>query len=508
MRPLIQCSPNFSEGRRSEVVDALVDALRAGGVTVLQVRSDPEQNRTVVTLLGGPTAVEAAVVAAAAVAAERIDLEAHTGAHPRIGATDVVPLVPVAGLTMPECVALAGRVGRRLADELNLPVFLYGEAATRPERVSLAAVRDGEYEGLRDAIEADPARAPDFGPTRLGPAGAVAVGARYPRVQLELTLTGARPAVAEQLCAALGETGGGLQHVQAQPLTGDEAAPRLSVLIRRPDLTPVARVVELARREAQRHGAGLQAVALIGHVPQAVLLDSAGWYLGLDALPPEQVLENNVLPEENEPPRVTPEAFVHAVAADAPTPGGGAVAALAGALAAALDTMVTGLTIGRPKYAEVEARMQQVRQQAVEVQAEMLRLMTADSEAFEQVMAAYRLPRGTAEEVEARRDGIQRALRRATEVPLEIMARAVEILRLARACAEHGNANAVSDAGVAGYMALAAAQSASLNVDINILGLRDLEEGDLYRRQSAELLREAHALAEAVDRDVRARIAG
>jgi glutamate formiminotransferase/formiminotetrahydrofolate cyclodeaminase len=515
MPPIVECSPNFSEGRRQDVIDAIVDAIRSSGVQVLTVQADPEQNRALVRFAGEPEAVLHAALAGAAVAAERIDLTQHSGTHPRIGAVDVIPFAPVAGLTVEDCALLARRLGEMLATTLDLPVYLYAEAALRPERRDLSAIREGQFEGLRDAIASDPLRAPDFGPMQLGTAGAVAVGARHPQIHVTVWLDVDDAEIAGQVAAGVDRRSGGLTHVEARVIEDADRGAALVVTLARADQTPLPRVVEALRREAARHGVRVVSTEILGPVPVAVLVDAASWYLQIEGFQPEQIIENHLIhpaPGANMsgPGRsdATPQAFVAAVAADGATPGGGSVAALAGALGAALCQMVAGLTVGRARYADAEGDMQQLRAAADRVQSDLLGLMSTDSAAFEAVMAAYRLPRATTEEATARRDAIQSALRTATEVPLEVMRYAVEVLHLAQTAAELGNASAVSDAGVAGYMALAAAQSASLNVDINITGLRNIEDGDRYRRENSDLLREARLLAEVVDRSARARIAG
>jgi glutamate formiminotransferase/formiminotetrahydrofolate cyclodeaminase len=511
MRQIVECVPNFSEGRRAEVVDEIAAAIREAGGQVLDVQLDADHNRAVVTFVGDLPTVEEAAFAGIAAAADRIDLTAHEGEHPRIGATDVVPFVPISGVTMDECVAAAARLAERVATELALPTYLYGEAARTPERRNLPNIRKGEYEGLKEAIAKDPARAPDFGPKALGSAGATVIGARYPLIAYNIYLDTNRLDVAETIARAIRESNGGLKHVQAK---GFEIAERgvvqVSMNLLRHDLMPIHRVTELVRREAERHGARVQSSEVVGLIPQQALLDAAEWYLQIEGFGPEQVLENRLAAPAGAEAAASlvPTAFLNALGSEAPTPGGGSVAALSGALGAALASMVASLTVGREKYAAAEGRMRQVRTEAVRLQRELTDLMSQDSAAFEEVMAAYKLPRSTAPDADARRAAIQKALRGAIEVPIRTMQRAVDVLRVARTAAELGNANAVSDAGVAAYMAYAAVQSASLNVEINVMGLRDLDEGDRYRRESGDLLREARTLVDEVDKQVRGRIAG
>jgi glutamate formiminotransferase/formiminotetrahydrofolate cyclodeaminase len=288
------------------------------------------------------------------------------------------------------------------------------------------------------------------------------------------------------------------------------AATQVSVNVLEPDVTPLHRLFALVEAEAAARGARVTTTELVGLVPEAVLLRTAGWHLRAEACDTGRVLERQLAAAESahrSEPTPAPLAFVEAVASDAATPGGGSVAGLVGALGAALAAMVAGLTIGKPKYATAEDEMKRLRARAYELQREMLGLMERDERAFRAVMDSYRLPRDTAEDAERRRDAVQTALVAASEVPLETMRAAVETLRLARTAAEHGNVNAISDAGVAARMAHAAAHGASLNVAINVRNLRDLSEGDRFRRACSEILRDADTLVAEVDRVVRSRIA-
>lgn len=505
MRQIVECIPNFSEGRRQPVVDAIVAAVREAGATLLDVQADAEQNRSVVRFAGTPTVVERAALAAAAVAVERIDMREHVGAHPRVGAVDVMPFVPIAGIDLDACIEIAQRVGSRLAREHGLPVYLYGEAS-RDGR-ELGPLREGQYEGLHERIGSDPERAPDFGPRRLGPAGAALVGARHPKVVVLADLAQADAERAEQLARCLDAASGGLAHLEARAIGVAGEGLGLALTLTRIDLCPLHRVARLLDAEADALGVTVSGLRPVGPVPQRLLEDAAGWHLKLRGWRAEQVIESRVAAEEGgEAALRAPRAFVESVAAASATPGGGTVAALAGALGAALAGMVAQLTAGRPKYAEVDASMQAVAGEAEALRDRLLELMDADADAFETVMQAYRLPRERGEEAEARREAIQAALRGATAVPLEVMRGACQVLGLAEQVAADGNASAVSDAGVAGLMAQASARAAALNVEINVMGLRDLEEGDRLRAECAALLQRADQLAGAIDRLVRARI--
>jgi glutamate formiminotransferase len=290
---LVECVPNFSEGRRGDVVQAIVDAMRRPGVTVLDVESDADHNRSVVTLVGEPTAMLDAAFAGIARAAELIDLDQHQGAHPRLGATDVVPFVPLRNVTLAECVALAQRLGQRVGEELQVPVYLYEAAATRPDRVNLADVRRGEYELLKTEIGRDPARAPDFGPSQLGPAGATVIGARAFLIAFNAYLNTGNVDIAKKVAKAVRHSSGGLRYVKALGLLVEGRA-QVSMNLTDFTQTPIYRVVEMVRSEAARYGCTIERTELVGMIPQQALLDVAQWYLQLDHFTADTVLENRL----------------------------------------------------------------------------------------------------------------------------------------------------------------------------------------------------------------------
>jgi glutamate formiminotransferase/formiminotetrahydrofolate cyclodeaminase len=294
VKQIVECVPNFSEGRRQSVIDAIASAIAAvPGVSVLDVQSDADHNRTVVTFVGSPQAVAEGAYQGIATAAQLIDLNHHRGEHPRVGAADVVPLVPVSGIAMEDCVALARELGQRVGRELAIPVYLYEEAASRPERRNLADVRRGEYEGLKQEILSNPERAPDFGPHRLGPAGATVIGARPFLIAYNVFLTTGDVEIARRIARAVRHSSGGLRYVKALGLLVEGQA-QVSMNLTDFTRTPVHRVVEAIRREAQRYGVAIERSELIGLIPQRALLDAAAWYLQLDDFTPEQVLESKL----------------------------------------------------------------------------------------------------------------------------------------------------------------------------------------------------------------------
>jgi len=500
MTPIVECVPNFSEGRRKDVIDAiLAEIIAVPGVTLLDHHADADHNRLVVTFVGEPEPVERAAFVSIRKAAQLIDMDHHQGAHPRLGATDVVPFVPVACASMGDCVAMARRVGLRVASELNIPVYFYEAAATRPDRVNLENVRRGQYEGLKAEIETNPDRRPDFGPTQLGKAGATIIGARPFLIAFNVYLNTSDVDIAKAVAKVARHSNGGLRFVKAMGVRVEGKA-QVSMNLTDFCQTPIARAVEFVRREAARYGASITHTELVGLTPQAALVDAAQWYLQLDDLRPDQILENRL---GGGGESLAPTAFLDATAAGTPAPGGGSVSALAGALTAALAARVARLTVGKSKYADVEARLYDVIVQAESLRAELTSAIEADSAAFDAVMAARKLPKGTDEEKAARHAAVQAATLHATQVPLETARLSLQALELALVVAQSGNVNATTDAAVAGLMARAAVEGAGLNVRVNVASLADqvraralLDELATLRSRAAQLADQAIASAE------------
>jgi glutamate formiminotransferase/formiminotetrahydrofolate cyclodeaminase len=500
---LVECVPNFSEGRNAETIDAIRAAI-AGvpDVTVLDVSSDESHNRTVLTLVApAERALEAAFLGIRE-ATRRIDLRTHKGEHPRMGATDVVPFIPLEGATMEDCVNLARRLGERVGRELEIPVYLYERAATRPERENLADVRRGEFEGIRDSIATDPARAPDFGPTRTHPtAGAVAIGARPFLVAYNIYLGGTEHLpVAKAAAKAVRGSSGGLRYVKGLGLEVDSQA-QVSMNLVDIDKTPAHRAFELVKSEAETGGASITWSEIVGLVPERVLFDAAIRYLRLGKFTLDQILERRVRQATRGGPSL--DEWVSSVASASPTPGGGSVAAHAGALAAALAQMVAGLTVGRKKYASVDAEFRSVAADAATVGQQLRKLVDDDAAAYGTVSAAYKLPKDTPEQTAARDAAITEALLAASRVPLETARACRKVAVLAEAAAARGNSNAISDAGVAALLADAAARGAAYNVRINVAALPDrslgsalVEEAQRVTEETSETARRVTELVE------------
>ena len=474
---LVECVPNFSEGRRPEVVARIRDSIAAvKGVHVFDVSSDQSHNRTVITFV---VPVESAVDAAFAgikAACEHIDLTKHTGEHPRMGATDVVPFVPLEGSTMEDCIVLARALGERVGRELEIPVFLYERAAARPDRENLADVRRGEFEGLREEIGRNPNRIPDFGPPRIHPtAGAVAIGARPFLVAYNVYLgPSTNVPVAKDVAKAVRGSSGGLRYVKGLGLEVDGQA-QVSMNLVDTERTPLYRAFDMVKMEAEARGVSPTWSEIVGLVPERALFDTAARHVQLRDFKPEMVLERRVRDAVGGGESL--ESFMASVAAPTPAPGGGTVAALAGALGAALAQMVAGLTIGKKKYAAVESEMKEIALQASALTTELTSLMKRDADAYIAVMAAYKLPGDGDADAATKKRAVDAALIGAAVVPLETARACVRVLELAAAVAARGNTNAVSDAGVAALLAEAACKGAVYNVRINVSSLEDKTKG-------------------------------
>jgi len=485
---LIECVPNFSEGRRPDLVDAIRAAIAAvESVHILDVSSDASHNRSVITFVASVDHAVDAAFAGIAKARELIDLTTHQGEHPRLGATDVVPFIPLEGATMDDCIALARRLGARVGDELEIPVYLYERAATRPDRENLADVRRGEFEGLRGEIGTNAARDPDFGPKRVHPtAGATAVGARPFLVAYNVYLGPASNiGVAKDVAKAVRGSSGGLRYVKGLGLEVDGQA-QVSMNLVDLEKTPLYRAYDLVKMEAAAHGVAPTWSEIVGLVPERALFETAARHIQLRGFSADVVLERKVRGVMSG--GVSLSGFVSSVASSSPTPGGGSVVAHAGALAAALAQMVAGLTAGRKKYAAVDAEMKKIGLEAAELGNSLAALVDADARAYTAVSDAYKLPKEPEEALVRRTAAITDALLGASRVPLETARACAAVAELAATVATKGNTNAVSDAGVAALLADAACRGAAYNVRINVAALDDKSLGEALVTEAQELV--------------------
>lgn len=536
---LIECVPNFSEGRDMAVIDSITAEISAvDGAELLDVDPGAATNRTVVTFVGTPEAVEEAAFRAIAKAAELIDMTKHTGEHPRMGATDVCPFVPVEGATMEDCVEIARRLGERVGTELGIPVYLYEHAAYEGRR-SLADARRGEYEALASREDA-----PDFGPAYNARTGATGIGARQFLIAYNVNLNTTDRRLAHQVASAVRTLGtatrdengkiikdengktvfapGRFQEVKGVGWFIDEyARAQVSLNLTDSSVAPMHEVFEACREEAAARGMRVTGSEIVGLVPLAAMLSAADHFLGaqgstsgipeserirvaimslgLDEITPfepgEKIIEYRFrgAPEGLVARTVTD--FVDELSTDSPAPGGGSVAALAGALSGALTAMVGSLTFTKRGMEDARPQMESVGREAQTLKDWFLAAVDRDTDAFNQVMAAIRMPRKTDEDRAAREAAMAEANLAATMVPLEVLEYTLEALELALVAARDGNPNSVSDAGVAGACALAGAESASLNVRINLDGLEG-DTSNIVQRHDAALANARELAAE------------
>jgi glutamate formiminotransferase/formiminotetrahydrofolate cyclodeaminase len=450
-RRLIECVPNFSEGRDAAKVDALAEAARSvPGVVLLDRELDADHNRSVLTFAGAPEAVVEAALRAVGKAVELIDLTRHSGVHPRIGAADVVPFVPVEGVTMDDCVRIAGRVAEQIWRRFQVPVYLYEAAARRPDRVNLENIRRGQFEGLREEVAVNPDRAPDVGEPRLHPtAGAVVVGARKYLIAYNINLGTPDVAIAKRIARAIRYSSGGFRYVKAMgvPLTSRNLA-QVSMNLTDFEQTPLHRVFETVRAEAERAGIAVVGSEIVGLIPKKALEMAAEYYLRAENFHPNVVLENRLA----EALASGLGEFLDALAAPSPAPGGGSASAAAAAMAAALGAMVAGLAKRDVREFEEDRRFFT---EAVE----------RDAQAYNGVVAAHRIPKTE------RGNEVEEALERATTVPLEVAERAASLRQSLEALAREAPAKMASDLETARALAQAAIAGALANVHINLDGI-------------------------------------
>ncbi len=471
-----ECVPNFSEGRDASKVERIASAAReVAGVTVLDVERNPDHHRAVVTLYGEGGPLLEAVFRMIQVATETIDLNHHRGEHPRMGATDVVPFVPLGGATREEAVRLAEQLGERVARELAIPVYLYAQAARRPERSDLAKVREGGFEGIRDTIGTDPARAPDFGPSAVHPtAGAVAIGARPVLIAYNVVLGTPDVALAKRIAKVVRARDGGLPEVKALGFElAEKRRAEVSMNLTDYRVTPVHRAFDAVRSEAEKAGTVVEESEIVGLVPEDALLEAAEHYLALKGFQRTAILERQVRAAEARRPGHEPiRDFAARLAARTPTPGGGSAAAIAGALAAALGEMVLSYSIAS---ASPDAELVAVRATLTAGREKLLLLSEEDARAYDGVRDARRAKKERPDDPKTR-DGYVAALHRAADVPLDTARTASELLAGLETVAARTKAALGSDLVSARALFRAAIEGALANVTINLDSLRTAGE--------------------------------
>lgn len=513
MERLVECVPNFSEGRKMETIERLAQAVeQIEGAVVLDMHMDADHNRSVITFVADREVVVEAALRVVGLAAELIDLRHHTGQHPRVGATDVLPFVPVRGVTIAECAALAHAAGERIWRELGIPVYFYERAAKRADRVNLEDVRRRGFEELRAQIE-DPMmnRTPDVGSARVHEsAGAVVVGARPFLVAYNVNLQTDDISVARRIARVVRGRDGGLRYLKALGFKLESRGiAQVSMNLVDFEKTQLHHAFEAVRREAERYGVSIIGSEIVGLVPQAALDRAAEYFLKIENFAPGLVLENRIEAAfAGKGERETVKDFVAEVASGAPTPGGGAVAAHAASLGAALGEMIAHLTEGREKFKDVQAEVRDVLAELTPLRARLQRAATEDAASFARVMEARRLPSGGEDERRERANRLEEALKGAALIPLEVAGVAVQVLELLETLSEIGNPNALSDAATGAQLILAAATSARYNVLVNITDIEDEEFAFEHRSRANDLLERAREITARIEASLMESISG
>lgn len=552
---LVECVPNFSEGRDAGIIEAIAAAIRSvADVHVLDIDPGATTNRTVYTFAGFPDAVAEAAFRAIAKGVELIDMSRHSGEHARLGACDVCPFVPISGVSMAECVELAQRLGARLGEELKIPVYLYAEAAARPERKRLPDIRVGEYEGLEAKLK-DPEWKPDFGPARFVPsAGATTVGARNFLIAYNINLNTKNVKLAKNIAFSVRERGRLKRDGKGAKVLGPDGEVRrvpglfksvqgtgwlipeyeraqVTVNILDIDASPLHEVYDACCRLAGELGCRVTGSEIVGMVPKRVLLEAGRYFLkkqgstpgvsekslilnavqslGLNDVSPfdpdKKIIEGRFM-EDSPLAKMAVKNFADELASDSPAPGGGSVAALSGALAASLSSMVAALTHGKKGFESVNEEMESIGVDAQRLKDQQLRAVDADTAAFNKLMEAMRLPKKSEAQKAQRSRAVEEAAKGATLVPLQTLERTLETLELCARAAAKGNPSSLSDAGVAALMARAAAYGAYFNVLINLPGIEDKAWCRETRAKADAFLKDAKAKAEKIEKNVLSRL--
>jgi glutamate formiminotransferase / formiminotetrahydrofolate cyclodeaminase len=490
MSTLVVCVPNFSEGRDRAKVDAIVAAMSMDGVYLLDREMDADHNRSVITLAGERGPVQEAAIRGVGKAAELIDMNAHQGAHPRMGAADVVPFIPIEGVSLEDCVAMARQVGAEIWKRYQIPVYLYEAAATTAERQNLETIRRGQFEGIRAEIATHPARKPDFGDPRVHPtAGITAVGARKFLIAYNVFLSTPDVEIAKNIARAVRSSSGGLRFVKGAGFLVRGMA-QVSMNLTDFEQTPVHRVFELVKREAARYGVAPVSSEIVGLIPKRALEAAAEWFLQVEHFDASCILENRLSAVIGGKAavgrlRAGVEPFVEQLAAPTPAPGGGSASAASAAMAAALATMVASMSRGKKAYLQYAAELTDAIARLGQLREDMLAAIDADAESFNVVMQAYRQAKESADADSL----IDAALKQATRVPLGVAESAGEIASIVERLKPITNPNMKSDLATAAALAHAAIAGASANVEINLESMKDAAFAADVRKRAAALRR-------------------
>jgi len=474
MPALVECVPNFSEGRDKAKVDAILEAMKMDGAYLLDREMDADHNRCVITLVGDPVNVAEAAIRGVGKAAELIDLTKHTGAHPRLGAADVVPFIPIEGVTLEDCVAIARRVGEEIWKRYKVPVYLYEAAAQSSERQNLENVRRGQFEGIREEVKTNPDRRPDFGDAALHPtAGATVVGARKFLVAYNVYLNTPDVEIARKVAKSIRFSNGGLRYVKGMGV-GVRGLAQVSMNLTDTDQTPIARVFEYVKREAARYGVMPLSSEIVGLIPKKALEEAAEWFLQIENFDSSLILENRLAGVMSGKTavggiRAGVEPFVEQLAAPTAAPGGGSASAAAGAMAAGLGSMVAGMSRGKKAYLQYERELSGAIRRLAELREELKAAIDADATSFNEVMAALKKLK---DNPDAQKD-MDAALKKATTIPLTVAERAKEVRTIVESLRPITNPKMASDVTVGVALAGAAVEGALANVEINLSDLKD-----------------------------------
>jgi len=474
MSTLVECVPNFSEGRDKAKVDAIIDAMKVEGVYLLDREMDADHNRSVITLVGEREPMQEAAIRGVGKAAELIDLNQHQGAHPRMGAADVVPFIPIDGVTLEDCVTMARHVGEQIWKRYQIPVYLYEAAASTPERQNLENVRRGQFEGIRAEIASNPTRKPDFGEARVHPtAGATVVGARKFLIAYNVFLNTPDVDIAKKVAKAVRFSSGGLRFVKGAGFLVRGQA-QVSMNLTDFEQTPIQRVFELVKKEAARYGVAPLSSEIVGLIPKKALESAAEWFLQIENFDSSLILENRLSAVMGGKMaigglRAGVEPFVEQLAAPTATPGGGSAAAASAAMAAGLATMVATMSRGKKAYVQYERELSVAIARLSELREALKSAIDADAESYNDVIKAYKQAKDS-----AAKDGlIEDALKQATNVPLGVAERAREVAAIVETLKPITNPNMKSDLTTALALARAAMEGALANVEINLEALKD-----------------------------------
>ncbi|MCU1284555.1 MAG: Formiminotransferase-like protein [Acidobacteriales bacterium] len=474
MSTLVECVPNFSEGRDKAVVDAIVEAMQVKGVYLLDREMDTDHNRCVITLVGDRDAIAEAAIRGVGKASELIDLTKHQGAHPRMGAADVIPFIPIEGVTLEDCVAISKHVAEEIWKRFQIPTYLYEAAARTPERQNLENIRRGQFEGIRDDIATNPARKPDFGEAKVHPtAGATVVGARKALIAYNVFLNTTDVDIAKKVAKAVRYSSGGLRYVKGAGFSVRGMA-QVSMNLTDFEQTPIARVFEYVKREAARYGVATTSSEIVGLIPKKALEQAAEWFLQVENFDSSLILENRLAAVMGGKMavggiRAGVEPFIEQLAAPTATPGGGSASAAAGAMAAGLGAMVAGMSRGKKAYVQFESQLSDAIAQLTRLREELKAAIDADAESYNSVMKAYK-------DAKTSSDGdklIDSALKLATSVPLSVAEKSKEVAGLIATLKPISNPNMASDLTVAAALSRAAIEGALANVEINLQSLKD-----------------------------------